>query len=154
MVPHCALLTHCTGKKIKIMHHFHHDVNTPVLQAGTDKLWALIGHGTTALPISLTSDLFLGCKGITPTILEILEATSIDELKKLKPALKEQLQKHLELQYKGKKGVVLSPFLTKILMDANLEEPFILLQATMLEILEATSTDKLKKWKPELKEQL
>jgi hypothetical protein len=88
------------------------------------------------------------------TMLKILEATSIDELKKLKPALKEQLQEHLELQYKGKKGIMLPPFLTKILMDANLEEPFILLQATMLKILEATSTDKLKKLKPVLKEQL
>jgi hypothetical protein len=56
-------------------------------------------------------------------MLEILEATSIDELKKLKPALKEQLQEHPELQYKG---IMLPPFLTKILMDANLDEPFIL----------------------------
>jgi hypothetical protein len=32
-VPHCTLLTYCTSKKIKIMHHFHHDVKTLVLQA-------------------------------------------------------------------------------------------------------------------------
>ena len=58
---------------------------------------------------------------------EILEATSIEKLNKLKPASKEQVQKHLELQYKGKKGVVLPPFLMKILMDADSEDPFILL---------------------------
>jgi hypothetical protein len=96
---------------------------------GTEKLWALIGHGAMALPVGITSDLFLGCEGITPTMLEILEATSIDQLKKLKPASKEQVQEHPEMQYKGKKGVVLPPFLTKILMDADLEDPFILLRA-------------------------
>jgi hypothetical protein len=111
------------------MHHFHHDVKTPVLQAGTDELWALIGHGATALPVGLTPDLFLGCEGITPTMSEISEAASIDALKKLKPASKEQLQEHPELQYKGKKGVVLPPLLTKILMDADSEDPFILLRA-------------------------
>jgi hypothetical protein len=125
-VPHCALLTYCTSKKIKIMHHFHHDVKMLVLQAGTDELWALIGHGAT---VGLTLDLFLGSKGITPTMSEISEATSIDELKKLKPASKEQLQDHPELQYKGKKGIMLPPLLTKILMDADSEDPLILLHA-------------------------
>jgi hypothetical protein len=134
--PHCALLTYCTGKKIKIMHHFHHDVKTPVLQAGTDELWALIGHGATALPVGLTPDLFLGCEGITPTMSEISEAASIDALKKLKPASKEQLQEHPELQYKGKKGVVLPPLLTKILMDADSEDPFILLRACCKALLD------------------
>jgi hypothetical protein len=132
-VPHCALLTYCASKKIKIMHHFHHDMKMLVLQAGTDELWALIGHGAT---VGLTLDLFLGYKGITPTMSEISEATSIDELKKLKPASKEQLQDHPELQYKGKKGIVLPPLLTKILMDANSEDPLILLRACCKALLD------------------
>ncbi len=67
---------------------------------------------------------------------EILEATSIEKLNKSKPASKEQVQKHLELQYKGKKGVVLPPFLMKILMDADSEDPFILLWACCKALLE------------------
>jgi hypothetical protein len=136
MARHCALLTYCTGKKIKIMHHFHHDVKTPVLQVGTDKLWVLIGHGATALPVGLTPDLFLGCKGVTSTMSEILEAASIDELKKLKLVLKEQLQEHPELQYKGKKGIMLPPLLMKILMDADSEDLFILLCACCKALLD------------------
>jgi hypothetical protein len=104
----------------------------------------LIGHGATALPVGLTFlDLFLGYKGIAPTMSEISEATSIDELNKLKPALKEQLQDHPELQYKGKKGIVLPPLLMKILMDANSEDLFILLRAcckALLDFDEASPT--------------
>jgi hypothetical protein len=48
-VLHCTFLTYGTGIKVKIVHHFHHDVKTPVLLAGTDELWALIGHGTMVL---------------------------------------------------------------------------------------------------------
>jgi hypothetical protein len=88
------------------------------------------------LPVGITSDLFLGCEGITPTMLEILEATFIDELKKLTPASKEQVQEHLELQYKCKKGVVMPHFLMKILMDTDLEDPFILLRACCKALLD------------------
>jgi hypothetical protein len=45
MATHCAALVSCNGK-VKIIHHFHHDVKSPVLLDGKDELWALCGHGT------------------------------------------------------------------------------------------------------------
>jgi hypothetical protein len=33
VTPHCAVLTICPSHVVKIIHHFHHDVNTPT---GTD----------------------------------------------------------------------------------------------------------------------
>jgi hypothetical protein len=56
--PHCALLVFCSGTKVKIIHHPHHDVKAPVLQEGTDDLWALIGHGATALPVGISESFF------------------------------------------------------------------------------------------------
>jgi hypothetical protein len=42
--PHSAALMICPGHKIKIIHHVHHDIKTPVIPVeGTDKDWALMG---------------------------------------------------------------------------------------------------------------
>jgi hypothetical protein len=119
-------LVFCSGKNVKIIHHPHHDVKTPVLQEGIDELWALIGHGTTALPVGVSKSVFNDHDGATPTFDEIIGSGTLEELKNLKPASNTKLTAH---PVKGKKGVVIPPFLTKILMDVDSEDPFVLLKA-------------------------
>jgi hypothetical protein len=67
--------------------------------------------------------------GATPTFDEIIGSGTLEELKNLKPASNTKLTAHPELLFKGKKGVVIPPFLTKILMDVDSEDPFVLLKA-------------------------
>ena len=125
--PHCAVLTICSGHVVKIIHHFHHDVNTPVVPAGTDKLWALIGPGTTASPISLPDATFNNCKSLTLAFEDIIEATTLEDLGKVAMPNSTAVKNYPELKYKGKNCIAVPPFLMKILMDADTEDAFQLL---------------------------
>lgn len=87
-------------------------------------------------PWCFTTDLFLDCEGITPTFKDISNAKLLDDLKQLIPSPWDLVKAHPELHNKGKKDVVLPPLLAKILMDANLEDPYIVLQACCKTILD------------------
>lgn len=126
--PHCALLTICNGHMVKIIHHFHHDVKTPALPAGADKLWALIGPGATTSPIGLPDDTFNNCDGVMPTFKDISGAVTLEDLVKVPAPDSSTAQKDPSLKCRGKKCVAVPPFLATIMMGADAEDAFQLLR--------------------------
>jgi hypothetical protein len=65
--PHSVALAICPGYKIKIIHHDHHDMQTPVMQEGTDKVWALMGGvASTAASVNVDMTSVHDFEGITP----------------------------------------------------------------------------------------
>ena len=127
--PHCAILVLSTNHKVKIIHHFQQDVNTPILPEGTDELWALMGSGATAAPIQVPMNAFRNHEAITPSFDDIHGAKTLEELKALPTPNRETTADNPTLSFKGKMSIAVPPFLTKILMDADSEDPFILLKA-------------------------
>lgn len=130
--PESAALVFTGNNKVKMIHHFDVDVKSPVLPQGTGKIWALLGNGATASPIEVPMNTFGDASGATPTFADIQQAKTIAELRALKLPSSNELKKkaNKRLKFDGKRAVATPPFLTKILMDADTEDPFVLLQTT------------------------
>ncbi len=127
--PHAAILVICSHHKVKIIHHFYQDVNTPVFPEGTDELWALLGGGATAAPIQLPTDAFRNHEAITPCFNDIHGTKTVEELRALSTPTRSVVADNPTLTFQGKLSIAIPPFLTKILMDADTEDAFKLLKA-------------------------
>jgi hypothetical protein len=81
--------------------------------------------------------------GTSPSFAKIQKATSLEALKTLTVPSQMALQKdgNKLLTFKGKCSVIVPPFLTKILMDIDSKDPFVLLQATCKALSDLTSLD-------------
>jgi hypothetical protein len=93
-------------------------VKNAVLKDSTDALWALIGPGTNAAPVSISDTAFVALEMATTLFNKINDAEDLDELKMLAPTANT-----CSHAFAGKKCITIPPLLTKILMDAESEDP-------------------------------
>jgi len=124
-----ALMASSVSRSTKIIHHFRVDLRTPLDTSRSNEAWALIGNGTTAFLVELSSGFWQGCEGVTPTFEHMCAVTNRAEFKALTVATTEELQDDNSLKFKGKLMVVLPPFLAKALMDTDTEDAVMLMMA-------------------------
>jgi hypothetical protein len=129
-MPHSAALVICPGHKIKIIHHVHHDIKTPVIPEGTNEVWALMWSGATVAAVTIDMTSVRDCEGITPKFADLNQAGDIEALHSLTGPNAQEVMNDPSLKFKGKTVMALPPFLTKTLMDADSEDPFQLFRAT------------------------
>jgi len=127
-----ALMASSMSKSAKIIQHFRVDSQTyparPISRSG--EAWALIGNGRTASPVKISSGFWQGCKGVTPMFENMCVVTNHDEFKDLTVVMTEEPQNDKSLKFKGKRMIVLPPFLAKALMDADMEDAATVMMAS------------------------
>jgi hypothetical protein len=107
------------------------------LKDGTDALWALTGPGANAVPVSISDTAFAALEMATPPFNKINRAEDLEELKALVPTANTRSHK----AFAGKKCIAIPPLLTKILMDANSEDPYVLLKASCKALVDSDCYD-------------
>jgi len=128
--PNCsAVIASSVSKTAKIIHHFRVDAKTPLDPTRSGEAWALIGHGALSFPLELSARFWNGCEGVTLTFEDMRAMTTHEEFDALSVATTQELQEDENLKFTGKRMVVLPPFLTKAMMDADTEDAILLMMA-------------------------
>ena len=120
-MPDCVLLVPSMNKCTKLVHHPMIDVRTPLNPNGRDKLWALIGHGVTSLPVFVLDTIFHEVQGACPPFQDMATAGDAADFISLMP-LVGPMMRGSEPPFHGKWAIVLPPFLAKAFMDADTED--------------------------------
>ena len=120
-MPDCVLLVPSVNKHAKLVHHLMIDVRAPLNPNGRDELWALIGHGATALPVFLPDTIFREVQGACPPFKDMATAGDAVDFISLMP-LAGPTMRGSEPPFHGKWAIVLPPSLAKAFMDADTED--------------------------------
>jgi hypothetical protein len=107
-----------------ILHHFKNDMKNAVLKEDTNALLALIGPVANAVPISISDTAFATLEVATLSVEKINEAVDLEALKSLAPTAVTCSHEN----FARKKCIAIPPLLTKVLMDADSEDPYVLLK--------------------------
>ena len=128
--PHSAILVICSHHKVKIIHHFYQDVNTPVFpkaRTSCGRCWGVVPRRRR----SNCRPIFRNHEAITPCFNDIHGTNTVEELQALSTPSRSVVADNPTLKFQGKFSIAMPPFLTKILMDADTEDAFNLLKSVL-----------------------
>jgi len=126
----CAtLMAYSKRATVWILHHFHVDVRTPLNPDRSGEAWALVGNGTGASPVAIPATIWDAVEGIMPPFTKMCAVKNAEDFAALGPPSSKELQEGPNLQFGGKRMIVLPPFLTKVLMEVDSDNAITLLVA-------------------------
>lgn len=123
---------------MKVILQFRNNIHTPVQPDASDEMWGLAGNGSRAAPVLIPDGLFGNASGETPTFEELCTVKDETTLNAVTPTATPPAANTRgngggnggggQPIFKGKRGIVMPHFVARAIMDADTEDPIVMLQ--------------------------
>ena len=117
--PDLVVLTLNSTGLVKILHQFHVDRATPLHPTRSNDLWALIGDGPVAIPVLFPTTFLAVVSLPVPPEAALHALAGFADVSRLTAARSDK-------QYRGRKFIILPPFLASLCMEADTDDASLL----------------------------